>query len=105
MPLTVETALSPPLPVSPRERRLRRGAFADRGKRIEVGLVNNMPDGAVAATQRQFASLLEAASGEFDIRLSLFDLETLPRSREARRAMAEDYSAARALTGSRQDAI
>ncbi|THD43113.1 MAG: homoserine O-succinyltransferase [Bradyrhizobium sp.] len=105
MPLTVETALSPLLPVSTRERRLRRGAFADRGRRIEVGLVNNMPAGAVAATQRQFASLLEAGSGEFDVRLNLFDLETLPRSRETRRAMAEEYSTARALTGGRQDAM
>ena len=40
-----------------RERRLRRGSIRDRGKRIEIGLVNNMPDAAVAATERQFARL------------------------------------------------
>jgi homoserine O-succinyltransferase len=105
MPLTLETTASPPVTPSARERRLRRGAYADRGRRIEVGLVNNMPDAAVAATERQFASLVEAASGDFDVRLHLFDLASLPRSPETRRAMAEDYRAARALAAAPRDAI
>ena len=53
-----------------------------------------MPDSAVAATQRQFTRLLEDASGDLDVRLSLFALETLPRAAEARRAMAGDYAPA-----------
>ena len=84
MPIAVERASVVPQVADLRERRTRRGSFADRAKRIEIGLVNAMPDGAVQATQRQFARLLEEASGEFDVRLRLFDLETLPRAGEAR---------------------
>jgi homoserine O-succinyltransferase len=105
MPLTLESKAPPFSPSSVRERRVRRGVFADRGKRLNVGLVNNMPDAAVAATQRQFANLIEAASGDFDVRLSLFDLETLPRSHAARSAMREDYRRARTLPSVPRDAI
>jgi homoserine O-succinyltransferase len=105
MPITVEhSPLAPPISAL-RERRTRRGSFRDRGKRLRIGLVNNMPDAAVAATERQFARLVEAASGEFDVRLHLFTLETLPRGEEARRAMAADYRAARALKLQPQDAL
>ena len=105
MPITVERLPLAPQVANLRERRTRRGSFGDRGKRLEIGLVNAMPDGAVAATERQFARLIEEASGEFDVRLRLFDLETLPRASEARRAMAEDYRAARALKAQPQDAL
>jgi homoserine O-succinyltransferase len=105
VPITVERLPLAPQVANLRERRTRRGSFGDRGKRLEIGLVNAMPDGAVAATERQFARLIEEASGEFDVRLRLFDLETLPRASEARRAMAEDYRAARALKAQPQDAL
>jgi homoserine O-succinyltransferase len=105
VPIAVERApLAPPI-ANLRERRTRRGSFGDRGKRLELGLVNNMPDCAVATTERQFARLLDEASGEFDVRLRLFALETVPRANEARRAMAEDYRAARALKAQPQDAL
>jgi homoserine O-succinyltransferase/O-acetyltransferase len=105
MPAIVESA--PPLPpiANLRERRTRRGSFKDRGKRLEIGLVNNMPDSAVATTERQFARLVEEASGEFDVRLRLFSLETLPRGSEARRDMATRYRAARDLDIGPQDAL
>ena len=105
MPIALERSRFIPQVANLRERRMRRGSFRDRGKRLEIGLVNNMPDGAVAATERQFARLIEEASGEFDVRLRLFDLETLPRASEARRAMAEDYRAARALKALHHDAL
>jgi homoserine O-succinyltransferase len=105
VPITVERLPLAPQVANLRERRTRRGSFGDRGKRLEIGLVNAMPDGAVAATERQFARLIEEASGEFDVRLRLFDLETLPRASEARRAMAEDYRAARAQKAQPQDAL
>jgi len=91
---------------TPDERGARFGAFADRSWRtITIGLVNNMPDSAVSATQRQFTRLLEDASAELDLRLSLFALESLPRAAEARRAMAEDYAPASALKAARLDAL
>ena len=106
MPLTIERPAPPPTDQASGQRRAHPGVFADRGWRtVTIGLVNNMPDAAVAATQRQFVRLIEGASGELDVRLSLFALETLPRADEARRAMAEDYAPVRALTGARLDAL
>ncbi|HEY1942411.1 MAG TPA: homoserine O-succinyltransferase [Roseiarcus sp.] len=105
MPVVVERAPLPSPVADLRERRTRRGSLHDRGKRIEIGLVNNMPDAAVAATARQFVRLVDAASGEFDVRLRLFDLETLPRGGEARRAMAEEYRSTRTLRLAPLDAL
>ena len=106
MSLTIERPASTPTDPPPGERRARPDAFADRSWRtIAIGLVNNMPDAAVAATQRQFVRLIEEASGEHDVRLSLFALETLPRADEARRAMAQDYAPASALEGAQLDAL
>ncbi len=106
MALKIERPAPIPIGQAPGERGARLGGPADRGWRtIAIGLVNNMPDAAVAATQRQFTRLLEDASGEFDVRLSLFALETLPRATEARRAMAEDYAPASALESARLDAL
>ncbi len=105
MPITIErAALAPPI-ADLRERRTRRGSIRDRGKRLDIGFVNNMPDAAVAATERQFARLVEEASDEFDVRLRLFSLETLPRGQETKRAMAADYRAAHALKTQPQDAL
>lgn len=105
MPITIERAVLAPPIASLRERRTTRGSIRDRGRRIEIGLVNNMPDAAVAATERQFARLVEEASQEFDVRLRLFSLETLPRAPEAKRAMAADYRPAHALKLQPQDAL
>ena len=74
-----------------RERRVRRGSMRDRGRRLEIGLVNNMPDAAVAATERQFVRLLEAASGEIDLTLRLYALDEVPRAAEARASMARSH--------------
>ena len=71
VPLTIES--SKPRTYGPDlgERRIRRGTIRDRGRRLRIGLVNNMPDAALQATERQFASLLEDFSGEYDVRLVL----------------------------------
>jgi homoserine O-succinyltransferase/O-acetyltransferase len=49
------------------------------GKTLHIGLINNMPDTALKATERQFTSLLEAASGDIQVNLSLFALPSVPR--------------------------
>jgi homoserine O-succinyltransferase len=105
VPITIERALLAPPIANLRERRTTRGSIRDRGRRIEIGLVNNMPDAAVAATERQFARLVDEASGEFDVRLRLFSLETMPRAPEAKRAMAADYRPAQTLKLQPQDAL
>ncbi len=88
-----------------RERRLRRGTIRDRGRRIEIGLVNNMPDAALLATERQFSNLLTAASGRADVRLHLFALRDVPRSAEARAVLKRTYRDASELGRRRLDAL
>ena len=58
---------------------------------IVVGLVNNMPDAALRATEGQFAALLEAASGAQTVRLRLSSLPELARSTEALGHMESGY--------------
>jgi homoserine O-succinyltransferase len=106
MALTIERPTLTATGQASGERPSRPGALTDRGKRIlEIGLVNNMPDAAVAATLRQFGQLIEDASGDFDVRLRLFTLESMPRAAEARRAMALDYAAVRELERAALDAL
>jgi homoserine O-succinyltransferase len=107
MPVTIDRPTPQPQPrVSDiRERRRGRGTIRDRGRRITIGLVNNMPDGALAATERQFSGLMESASGEADIRLRLYALRQIPRSREAKDHLAELYADVNALRGQGLDAL
>jgi homoserine O-succinyltransferase/O-acetyltransferase len=46
---------------------------------IKIGLVNNMSDEALRATERQFISLLESASDKTPIHLSFYTLPGVPR--------------------------
>ena len=39
------------------------------GRALVIGLVNNMPDAALEATETQFRTLLEAAAGPSPVRL------------------------------------
>ncbi len=57
---------------------------------LQIGLVNNMPDAALQATERQFRALLEAAGGEQPMRLRLFHLPEIARSEVGRRHMARN---------------
>jgi len=105
MPLLIESAsLAPPV-AKLSDRRLNRGTIRDRGRRLRIGLVNNMPDSALHATERQFAGLIEAASGDWDIRLTLVTLETLPRDPELRVAISETYRDPRQLRLASPDAL
>jgi len=51
---------------------------------VVIGLLNNMPDPALAATEQQFAALLRAAAGSRTVRLRLSSLPELPRGPTAR---------------------
>jgi homoserine O-succinyltransferase len=57
-----------------------------RPDRLDIGLVNNMPDTALRATERQFDSLLRAAGTDVEVRLWLFALPAVPRA-----DWAQDY--------------
>ena len=59
---------------------------------IAVGLVNNMPDGALQATERQFIELLAAGAGARTVRLHRFALPGIARGAMASAHMAGGYA-------------
>jgi homoserine O-succinyltransferase/O-acetyltransferase len=57
-----------------------RGALENAGQRpVVVGLVNNMPDTALEATEAQFGRLLSGASGSLPVRLRFYFVPEVPR--------------------------
>jgi homoserine O-succinyltransferase/O-acetyltransferase len=58
---------------------------------LTIGLVNNMPDSACHATERQFLDLLRVASHNVVIRVRLFAIPDVPRAEEMRRELAGRY--------------
>ena len=105
MPVTIERDGTNIWAATLRERRMRRGTIGDRGRRLSVALVNNMPDAAVLATQRQFVRLLEAGAETFDVTLGLTTLRTVARTPELKREMAELYRSPADLALAAPDAI
>jgi len=72
---------------------------------ITIGLVNNMPDTAWEATERQFLALVRAAAGKTPVRLRLFSLTDLPRADHVRAELAARYSDLSALLHTRLDGL
>ena len=66
-------------------------ARADRAE-LTIGLINNMPDPALKATERQFMRLLQAAAGPHRIRFHCFSLPSVKRSAEASWHVESEYS-------------
>jgi homoserine O-succinyltransferase len=58
---------------------------------IVIGLVNNMPDGALRATEEQFRGLLEVATGR-RVRLKRFYIPEIERSNLANLYLEENYA-------------
>jgi len=59
---------------------------------IDIGIVNNMPDRALRATERQFAALIHAAANGMPVRLSFYALPDVPRADAGQRHIASHYS-------------
>ena len=72
---------------------------------IEVGLINNMPDTALEATERQFRSLLETAADGIMVRLTLYALPDVHRTEAGRRHVSRSYSDVGALWNSDLDGL
>ena len=72
---------------------LRPGPAVDlRGRNcLTIGLVNNMPDAACEATERQFIELLRGAANDVVVLLKLFSVAAVPRSEAVRAEMANRY--------------
>ncbi len=59
---------------------------------IDIGLINNMPDGALRSTERQFLTLLDTAADGVLVRLSLYALPGVPRNDSARAHINKFYA-------------
>jgi homoserine O-succinyltransferase/O-acetyltransferase len=64
---------------------------AQRSTRWRCALVNNMPDTAFCATERQFAGLLDAGSGRATVALTRYTMAGVPRGESVRARVAAEY--------------
>lgn len=79
MPLLLDTASSA-------------SAFELRGGNcLNIGLVNNMPDAAWEATERQFLGLIRAATTDVVVRCKLFSVPDVPRGSDEWAGLAPRY--------------
>jgi homoserine O-succinyltransferase/O-acetyltransferase len=72
---------------------------------IKIGLINNMSDEALKATERQFISLLNSASDNMPIHLSLYTLPGVPRNGFTAGHISSCYSNIEDLWDSRLDGL
>ncbi|OPY93594.1 homoserine O-succinyltransferase [Bradyrhizobium sacchari] len=75
------------------------------GAELTIGLINNMPDPALKATERQFMKLLQAAAGPRRIRFHCFSLPSVKRSPEAKWHVESEYSDLKELKRGRFDGL
>jgi homoserine O-succinyltransferase len=59
---------------------------------VTIGLVNNMPDAALQATERQFMRLLRQAAGDIRIDFHCFSLPSVQRSQTAKWRVERQYT-------------
>src|SRR6202022_4649925 len=59
---------------------------------LTIGLINNMPDSALKATERQFMRLVRAASADLRVNFHCFSLSSVARSKQAREHIERDYA-------------
>lgn len=76
-----------------------------KSKSLAIGLVNNMPDGALESTEQQFVSLLDASSAEFSVNLSFYFLPGIPRSAPAQNHIDRHYRSAESLWDTELDGL
>jgi homoserine O-succinyltransferase len=59
---------------------------------LTIALINNMPDSALKATERQFMRLVQIAAGEQRVRFHCFALPSVTRSKQAKEHIDKDYT-------------
>jgi homoserine O-succinyltransferase len=72
---------------------------------VVIGLVNNMPDAALQATERQFCDLLAEASRDLLILVRFFSIPQLPRSEAGRAYVSQHYEDIGELLADRLDGL
>src|SRR5207249_1656767 len=68
---------------------------------LTIGLINNMPDPALQATERQFVALLGAAADGLGVRLRPYALPEVPRTEWGREYVTRFYAGLGALWSGR----
>jgi homoserine O-succinyltransferase len=72
--------------------RLQSGSLEEpRSTFLHIGLVNNMADAAMCATERQFLTLLEAAAEDMVVQLTLYALPEVERTPSGQRRVDSFY--------------
>ena len=62
-----------------------------RSTSLHIGLVNNMADAAMSATEHQFLTLLEAAAGDMLVHVTLYALPEVKRRPSGQRRVGSSY--------------
>jgi homoserine O-succinyltransferase/O-acetyltransferase len=72
---------------------------------LTIGLINNMPDTALKATERQFMGLLTAAASNLRVRFHCFSLPSVVRSEAAQWRLDTEYTDIADLTRLKFDGL
>ena len=72
---------------------------------IDIAFVNNMPDKALEATERQFLRLVAASGKGLTVRIRFYFVPDIPRSEWGRHHVAASYAPIAELWNSRPDAL
>src|SRR5271167_2316556 len=72
---------------------------------IRIAFINNMPDPALEDTEIQFFELLDAASGDIPVFLSLHSLTGVPRGERGQQHLSNFYFGTDDLLNSRFDGV
>jgi homoserine O-succinyltransferase len=78
---------------------------ARKGQPLRVGLVNNMPDAAMEAAERQFAALMQAAAGARGVEVVPLALDGVARGEAGRARLASTYRPADEIATLALDAL
>jgi homoserine O-succinyltransferase len=78
---------------------------APAAKCLEIGIVNNMPDATLAATERQFRDLIGQAAADVSVRLRFFALAEIARGQGAAQHVGALYGDVEALMSEKLDGL
>src|SRR5215813_2361315 len=74
-------------------------AFEHAAGELTIALINNMPDSALKATERQFMRLVQGAAGKRPIRFHYLALPSVIRSKQAKDHIDKEYTDIAELDG------
>ena len=72
---------------------------------VTIGLINNMPDPALEATERQFTDLIRVSAADTVVRLLLFSIPEVPRAEYTRQELMGRYRDVGELWDTRIDGL